>query len=220
MPRSLDVVLSLTAVVALSPLILMIALANALITGAVLFQQIRVGRGLKPFVILKFQTMRAGADHGSSITTAGDQRITPFGRFLRAAKLDELPQLINVLRGEMSLVGPRALTPNEVARIPPDISARVYAVRPGMTGLASLALTNEEQVLAGAGDPEAFYYDSILPQKVAWESLYVQRKSVWLDLLILLCTPTAILFPAAVRRIVQRFRVIAPASSSRAEEHA
>lgn len=202
MPRSLNVVLSLTAVVALLPLILLVAVLNYLLTGAVLYRQVRLGRELRPFVIFKFQTMHEGAERGGSITIGRDRRITPLGRLLRAVKLDEVPQLFNVVRGEMSLVGPRALTPNEVAEIPPAVAAHVYAVPPGLTGLASLALTDEERVLAGSADPVAFYHQTILPQKMAWESLYVQRKNLGLDLLILASTPVAILFPRTVRRML------------------
>lgn len=202
MSRSLDVVLSLAAVVTLLPLFVLIAGLNYALTGTILYRQIRLGRHLQPFVIFKFQTMRPGADRDGSVTVARDPRVTPFGRLLRAAKLDELPQLINVLRGEMSLVGPRALTPGEVARIPAPVAADVYAVRPGMTGLATLALVNEERVLAGADDPVAFYFHTVLPQKMAWEALYVRRRNFGLDLIILVMTPLAILLPGAARRIM------------------
>lgn len=202
MPRSIDVVLSFIAVVAFLPIMLLIAVLSYVFTGTVLYRQVRVGRGLRPFIMLKFQTMHDGADRGGSVTVAHDDRITPLGRVLRAVKLDEVPQLFNVLRGDMSLVGPRALPANEVAQIPPAIAAQVYAVRPGLTGLASLALTDEERVLANSADPVAFYYDSILPQKMAWESQYVRRHGFGLDLLILASTPIAILFPAMVRRML------------------
>ncbi len=199
MSRSLDIILSLTAVAALAPVLVLIAITNYAFTGSVLFRQVRIGRAGRRFLLLKFQTMVSGADRGSTVTVAGDRRVTPLGRLLRTTKLDELPQLFNVLRGEMSLVGPRALTPNEVAAIPPDIALRVYAIRPGMTGLASLALTNEAQLLAAAQQPERYYYDVILPRKMTWELCYVQRRSLWLDCAILACTPVAIVWPESAR---------------------
>ena len=196
--------LSLTAVVVLLPLILLVALANWLVAGSVLFRQVRLGRDLRPFWILKFQTMVDGAHTGPSITIANDRRVTPLGRWLRAMKLDELPQLFNVLRGEMSLVGPRALTPNEVAHLSPDVAALVYSVRPGMTGLGSLVLVDEERVLAAAADPKAYYYDVVLPQKASLEVQYVRGKNLWLDLAILALTPIAIVSSSSVRLLLDR----------------
>jgi lipopolysaccharide/colanic/teichoic acid biosynthesis glycosyltransferase len=202
--RLIDVMVSLGVLIAASPLLLLIAVANRILTGRILFRQTRVGRAMSPFTIMKFQTMRDGAPGGSTVTVADDRRVTPFGRLLRTLKLDELPQLVNVLRGEMSLVGPRALTPNEVARIPAEVAARVYSVRPGMTGLASLVFADEERALAGVPRPEEHYFDVILPQKMAIETVYVQRKSLWMDALILLLTPLAIVLPATIRRFLTR----------------
>jgi lipopolysaccharide/colanic/teichoic acid biosynthesis glycosyltransferase len=219
MPRGLDVVLSLTAVVALLPVMALITVLNYVFTGTVLYRQERIGRGLRPFIMLKFQTMHNGADRGGTVTVARDDRITPLGRLLRAVKLDEVPQLFNVLRGDMSLVGPRALPANEVAQIPPAVAAQVYAVRPGLTGLASLALTDEERVLANCVDPVGFYYDSILPQKMAWESHYVRLHGFAVDVLILASTPVAILFPEMVRRMLcSVLGGTAPAWPTRAEK--
>jgi lipopolysaccharide/colanic/teichoic acid biosynthesis glycosyltransferase len=130
-----------------------------------------------------------GASAGSSVTVGGDRRVTALGRLLRVCKLDELPQLVNVLRGEMSLVGPRPLTPNEVEAIPPALARQVYAARPGMTGIASLAFIHEEQVLAAAADPQRAYFDVVLPQKVALEIDYAGRRTWLTDLAILAVTP-------------------------------
>ena len=205
MGRLLDVTVSAVVLAALLPVLLLIALANRVLTGHVLFRQVRVGRALRPFVMLKFQSMVDAPPGASTITASGDRRITPLGHVLRALKMDELPQLVNVLRGEMSLVGPRALTPNEVARVGDATAARVYSVRPGMTGLAQLVFSDEERVLAAAADPEGHYFDTILPRKMAIESVYIQRKSLWLDLAIMVLTPAAILLPAFTRRVVQRW---------------
>jgi lipopolysaccharide/colanic/teichoic acid biosynthesis glycosyltransferase len=205
MSRLVDVTVSATVLVMLAPLLLLIALANRVMTGRVLFRQVRVGRAMRPFVMLKFQSMVDVPPGASTITASGDRRITPLGHVLRTLKLDELPQLVNVLRGEMSLVGPRALTPNEVARVGDATAARVYSVRPGMTGLAQLVFSDEERVLAAAADPEEHYFGTILPRKMAIESVYVQRQSLWFDLAIMMLTPTAILLPALTRRAVVRW---------------
>jgi lipopolysaccharide/colanic/teichoic acid biosynthesis glycosyltransferase len=204
MNRVVDVAISLVVLIVLFPALVLIALANRVLTGRVLFRQVRVGRAMRPFTILKFQTMVDAPPGGSTVTTANDRRVTPFGRVLRGLKFDELPQLINVLRGEMSLVGPRALTPNEIARIPTEVAARVYSVRPGMTGLASMLFPDEERMLTGVSHSENYYFEAILPRKMALESVYVQRKTLWFDMLILMLTPLAILAPAFTRRCVQR----------------
>jgi len=203
MNRALDLGLGLIALALLAPVLGAVALINWAVTRRVFFRQVRVGRGLRPFTIVKFQTMVDGPGGASTITVAGDRRLTPLGRVLRGLKLDELPQLVNVVRGEMSLVGPRALTPNEVDRLPGEVAARVYAVRPGMTGLASLVFSDEERILADAPQPEDYYYTVILPRKMGLESLYVQRKSFWLDALILIVTPLAIVAPGAARALLR-----------------
>ena len=200
MSRTLDLLISGLVLIVVSPLLVVVALANWVLSRRVLFRQERIGRGLRPFTILKFQTMTDGGPGGSTVTVADDRRVTPFGRVLRAVKLDELPQLINVLRGEMSLVGPRALTPNEVARVPREVAAQVYSVRPGMTGLASLVFSDEERTLGVVTRPEDYYFDVILPRKMALEGLYVQRKSLWFDVRLLALTPLSILLPGVARR--------------------
>ena len=202
--QRLDLVFSMTATAVLLPLMVLIGLTNWILTGRVLFRQVRVGRGLRPFTILKFQTMADGRPGASTVTSVHDRRLTRFGRLLRAAKLDELPQLFNVLRGEMSVVGPRALTPNEVARVAHEVAAQVYSVRPGLTGLASLVLTDEERVLGRVANPEDYYFTVVLPHKMALEVLYAQRKSLWLDALILVLTPVAIATPGFTRACLRR----------------
>lgn len=172
------------------PVFALLMLINRLWTGRWFFQQVRIGRGLRPFVFLKFQTM-SGSPNRSTVTVALDPRITPYGRALRGLKLDELPQLLNVLRGDMNLVGPRPLTPNEVAKIPGHLAKVVYRVRPGMTGASAVAFVDEERLLSSIEHPEQFYYDVILPRKVALELAYVQHKNWWRDLCLLLLTPVA-----------------------------
>jgi len=204
MTRLRDALISVLLLVALLPVLLVAGGVNWLLTRRILFRQVRLGKDLEPFMILKFQTMVDGPADASTVTTAQDRRLTPFGRLLRVTKLDELPQLVNVLRGEMSLVGPRALTPNEIARVPADIARRVYAVSPGMTGLASVAFADEERVVGAAPDPEMYYFQTMLPQKMALELAYAAQRSWWLDLLIMAATPLTIILPGATRRYFLR----------------
>ena len=204
MTRLRDALISVLLLVALLPVLLLAAGSNWLLTRRVLFRQVRLGRDLRPFVILKFQTMVDGPADASTVTTAQDRRLTFFGRLLRLTKLDELPQLVNVLRGEMSLVGPRALTPNEIARVPGEIARQVYTVPPGMTGLASVVFADEERATGAAVDPEAYYFQTVLPQKMALELTYTAHRGWWLDLLILAATPLAIILPGPTRRYFLR----------------
>jgi len=187
-----------------APIFLLVAAANRILTGRVFFSQVRLGRDLRPFVLLKFQTMVDGAEAASTVTIGNDPRITSFGRVLRALKLDELPQLINVLRGEMSLVGPRPLTPNEVEAIPRSLAAMVYRATPGLTGISALAFADEERILASAADPTRAYFEDVLPRKIALELAYAHRRTRWTDCVIALCTPLAP-FSSPVRRLVLRW---------------
>jgi lipopolysaccharide/colanic/teichoic acid biosynthesis glycosyltransferase len=187
-----------------APVFLLIAALNQLLTRRVLFRQTRLGLGLQPFVLLKFQTMVDGADRESSVTVHGDARTTPLGRVLRALKLDELPQLINVVRGEMTLVGPRPLTPNEIAAVPRPLAEAVYRRPPGLTGISAIAFVDEERVLARAADPYRAYFEEVLPRKLALELAYVQRRTWLTDLVILVTTPLAPFVPALRRVLLAR----------------
>ncbi len=192
MKRLLDVALSAVALLVTAPVCLAIAAAILLDSGPpVLFIQVRVGRGFRCFRLVKFRTMRAGQP-GPDITAATDGRITSVGRFLRRTKLDELPQLWNVLCGDMSLVGPRPEVPHYV-QLFRDRYANVLAVRPGLTDPATLAFFNEERLLAGSGDPVSFYTGTVLPAKLALAEGYVQTHSLRTDLSLLLATGRAIL---------------------------
>jgi lipopolysaccharide/colanic/teichoic acid biosynthesis glycosyltransferase len=148
--------------------------------GPVLFRQVRAGRGGRPFEILKFRSMRAGAG-GPAVTAGGDVRVTPIGRVLRRTKLDELPQLWNVLAGDMSLVGPRPEVPRYVARFPADY-ARILTVRPGLTDFAAVEYRDEESLLARAADPERAYLDEVLPAKIRLYHRYLDELSLATDL--------------------------------------
>lgn len=183
--RLLDVIVAALGLLILSPLMAIIAIAIYWDSpGPVLYRARRVGKGGKLFLMYKFRTMVANADQlGPSITVRDDPRITRVGRFLRKTKLDELPQLINVLKGEMSLVGPRPETPSMVEHYTPE-QRRVLEVTPGITGLAQLHYSNEEELL----NPENWhdeYLKKILPHKLSLDLLYIDHRSLALDLAII-----------------------------------
>ena len=180
MKRVFDLAFAALGSILLAPVMAWIALKiRADGGGPILFRQTRVGRDGTLFEMLKFRTMRTAP--GPSITSADDVRITDVGRWLRRWKLDELPQLWNVIRGEMSLVGPRPELPAIVRDYPPD-ARQILTVRPGITGPAQLVGIDEEKKLAGARDPEAFYRDVLLPQKLAIDLHYARHASFEHDL--------------------------------------
>jgi len=154
--------------------------------GPVFFRQERVGRHGKLFRIHKFRTMAVDAEkRGPQLTVGADARVTRAGRALRANRLDELPQFLDVLAGDMSLVGPRPDVPRYVERWPADLRARVLAVRPGITDPASLKFRDEATLLAQAVDPEREYMDVILPRKLALAADYADHASLWTDLAVI-----------------------------------
>lgn len=191
--RLFDVVAAGAGLVVLAPLLLAIALWIRLDSpGPALFRQRRVGRHGVPFDILKFRTMADQPDAGRQLTVGHDPRITLAGRFLRRAKLDELPQLLNVLEGTMSLVGPRPEVQRYVDCYPPDVRRTVLSVAPGITDLASILYKEESEILGRARDPEQAYVQTILPVKLAYYQRYVHERSFWLDLRIIFRTLAAI----------------------------
>ncbi|HEX5719207.1 MAG TPA: sugar transferase [Thermoanaerobaculia bacterium] len=174
-----------------SPILLLTAgLVAATSSGPVLFRQQRVGLNGRPFSLLKLRTMRV-APEGSQLTTAGDVRITPVGRWLRRFKLDEIPQLWNVVRGDMSLVGPRPEVPRYVDESP--LWQQVLSARPGLTDPVTLRLRDEEALLAGVEDPESFYRERLLPWKLRGYRDYLERRSWATDLGVLGATALAVL---------------------------
>ncbi|NKI95082.1 sugar transferase [Rhizobacter sp. SG703] len=188
--RVFDVLMSALGLLLLSPLLAAIALWIKLDSpGPVFFRQERVGRFGRSFRIHKFRTMRhAAADTSVQLTVGADARITRAGRLLRRAKLDELPQLIDVLAGSMSLVGPRPEVPRYVALYPPALRAKVLSLRPGITDAASLAYRNESEVLAASDDPERAYAEVILPAKLRLAADYADRASLAYDMRLILLT--------------------------------
>lgn len=191
--RLFDIVASGLGLLMLSPMLIAVAVWIKLDSrGPVLFRQERVGRFRQSFLIHKFRTMRVD-NAGLQITVGEDARVTAAGRFLRASKLDELPQLWDVLRGAMSLVGPRPEVPRYVALYPTDLREIVLSVRPGITDLASLEYRNESAVLAHAADPERAYVEEVLPAKLALSARYVREASLLGDLRLILVTLMAII---------------------------
>lgn len=188
--RLFDLLLSVLGLLVLAPLLLAIALWVKLDSrGPVMFRQERVGRFGKPFLIHKFRTMRADAPRlGPEITVGADARITRAGRFLRSSKLDELPQLWDVLRGAMSLVGPRPEVPRYVALYPAELRELVLSVRPGITDPASLSFRDESELLARAADPEREYVEVVMPAKLRLAADYVREAGLLADLRLILAT--------------------------------
>ncbi len=191
--RAFDVVASAGGLTVLSPLLLLLAiLVKATSQGPVLYRATRVGRDGVLFTLLKFRSMVQNADKlGPGVTGADDARITPIGRFLRRTKLDELPQLINVLRGEMSIVGPRPEDPRYVALYTPE-QREVLKVRPGITSPASVEYRSEAELLSGQ-DWETKYVNEVMPAKLAIDLQYVRNSSFWGDLSLILRTALAII---------------------------
>lgn len=177
------------------PLLVVIALIiKGTSEGPILFRQVRVGRYGKPFKVLKFRSMVVHDQRSSAKITVGqDSRITPIGALLRKSKLDELPQLANVLCGDMSLVGPRPEVPEYVALYSSEDKDVVLSVRPGLTDFASVRFRNESEILARQDNPIAYYQHTLLPCKLRYCRLYVRKVGFGTDFLILAWTAGAIL---------------------------
>lgn len=191
--RMMDIAVSAVALCVLWPLYLIIALAIVIDDpGPVFYRQVRVGRGGKPFRIFKFRSMVVDADKkGLAITVGNDRRITRVGAFLRKTKLDELAQLINVLCGQMSFVGPRPEVPRYVELYTP-YQRQVLLVRPGITDYASIAYRNENDLLDAAQDPERMYIEQIMPAKIELNMKYLREISPAADIRLILKTVEAV----------------------------
>lgn len=192
--RLFDIVAALIGLTLLAPLFVLVALAIKLdSTGPVFFRQQRVGRWGELFNIVKFRTMSIRTTETRQLTVGQDARITRIGGPLRKYKIDELPQLINVLQGTMSLVGPRPEVPRYVACYAPEVRKIVLSVAPGITDLASILYRDENQLLGQAADPEKVYVETILPIKLDYYQRYVRQRGFWTDLQIIWKTLVAIL---------------------------
>jgi len=195
MKRAFDLIFSTVGLVLLAPQLVALALLVKLGTrGPVFYRGVRVGWREKPFRIFKFRTMVVDAEKlGGASTPGDDPRVTPVGRLLRKYKLDELPQLFNVMKGEMSLVGPRPQVPWAVARYTQDERA-VLHVRPGITDYASVRFRDEGEILRGSQNPDKDYFEKIHPEKMRLSLEYIRKQSLRLDCQILAMTVAAVIF--------------------------
>jgi lipopolysaccharide/colanic/teichoic acid biosynthesis glycosyltransferase len=184
--RMFDVLVSLVALLLLLPVFVLVAAAVMLDSpGPVFYRQERVSLNGRRFRLLKFRTMVVGADRlAPNVSASGDPRVTRIGRFLRSWYLDELPQLLNVLRGDMSLVGPRPETPEFVALFSPE-ERRVLTVRPGLAGPSTLAFMDEAELLARSPDPVSYYVTTVLHERVRADLTYLEHRSIGYDVRLL-----------------------------------
>ena len=191
--RIFDITLSLFGLIILLPFMLIIAILIKIDSkGPVFFKQVRVTKNGKEFKIFKYRTMRVGSDKYSQITVGKDKRITKIGLFLRKYKLDEIPQLINVLIGDMSLVGPRPEVPKYVA-LYTDEQKEILKVRAGITDYASIEFSDENDLLASEEEPEKAYIEKIMPKKIELNKKYLSEISILTDIKIILLTIKKIL---------------------------
>ena len=200
MKRIFDITLSTGLILVLLPLFLPLATTLRLTgEGKVFYRQKRIGAGQQPFEILKFATMLENSPTigTGDITLRNDPRVLPVGRVLRKTKINELPQLWNVLVGDMSIVGPRPLTPNHFNHYNDTDRKNIAVVTPGITGLSALVFRDEEKILSDRADPVAFYRDELVPIKASLETWYAKHASFRLDILIVLLTAYAILRPGS-----------------------
>lgn len=205
MKRVFDIVAALVGLLLLAPLGVMMALLIKLDSkGSIFFRQERMGRNFRPFYIYKFRTMVRDAPRiGGPITFGDDPRITPVGRFLRKTKIDELPQLFNVLLGDMSFVGPRPEVRRYVERFRADYEG-ILKIRPGITDLASLKYRDEAEVLGLAPNPEEEYVKKILPDKIRLAKDYINQSSFLFDVFLILKTLLKIFERTSSLNIVHR----------------
>ncbi len=192
--RTVDVVVSLLALVVLAPVMAVIAVfIKRDSDGPVVFAQTRVGRRGRDFTLLKFRTMTSAVSvTAPQVTAGGDARVTQVGRRLRSTKLDELPQLVNVLRADMSFVGPRPEVPRYAAHWTSQQREVILSVRPGITDPVTIELRREEEILAEVADPETYYVDVLLPEKAQKYVEYVQTRTLASDFALLVRTLWAI----------------------------
>lgn len=212
MQRSLDILLSGLALLVLSPLLLPIMLALRLTgEGEVFYVQQRVGRGGRPFGLYKFATMLKNSPNlgTGTVTVKDDPRVLPLGRFLRKTKINELPQLLNIFYGDMSIIGPRPQTQRCFDAFPPASQAEIVKVRPGLSGIGSIVFRDEEDLMHASAEPERFYDDVIMPYKGRLEEWYVANQGVRTYLLGIFTTGWVVLFPSS-RLVWRLFRGLPP----------
>ena len=189
MIRLVDIIFSMFGMVMLFPLLIVVSVLVKKDHGPAFYSQKRVGKDGKSFRIIKFRSMVVNAEKlGAKITTGKDPRITTVGHFLRKTKIDELPQLINVFWGNMSIVGPRPEVPKYVAKWPIKDKKKILSVKPGITDYASLLYSNEQELLSNSEKPEKLYLKEIMPRKLELYLKYVEERSLWLNFRIIITT--------------------------------
>jgi lipopolysaccharide/colanic/teichoic acid biosynthesis glycosyltransferase len=189
--RWFDVILAGVALLVLAPLLLAVSIILRLTgEGEVIYKQVRVGRNGDMFGLMKFATMLKDSPNigAGELTVKGDPRILPAGRILRRTKINELPQLLNVLRGELSVVGPRPQVPSTFAQYPEEFRTEIVKVPPGLSGIGSIVFRDEERYLDSSDDPHAFYREVIIPYKASLEVWYAENRSVKLYLQVIVVT--------------------------------
>lgn len=200
--RFIDILISAVALLILSPLLIIVSIA-LLLTGEhyVFYRQERVGYKNRIFRIWKFATMLKNSPNmgGGDVMVRNDPRVLPFGKILRKTKINELPQLINILVGEMSVVGPRPLMKVSFARYPEEMKGKIYRVRPGLTGIGSIIFRDEESIVTKSNlDPEQCYKTIIMPHKALLEEWYQNNLSFYTDIMIIFLTAWYIFFPSSI----------------------
>lgn len=208
MQRLLDILLSGFALLVLSPLLLPIILVLRLTgEGEVFYVQERIGRGGRAFGLYKFATMLKNSPNlaTGTVTVKGDPRVLPVGRFLRKTKINEIPQLLNILTGDMSIVGPRPQTRRCFDAFPVSSQAEIIKVRPGLSGVGSIVFRDEEDLMHASQDPERFYDEVIMPYKGALEEWYVSNRSLRVYVLCILITAWVVVSPGT-RLVWRAFR--------------
>lgn len=206
MQRLLDILFSSLAIVVLSPLLVPVAVVLRFTgEGEVFYRQNRIGLGGRSFGLLKFATMLKNSPSlgTGTVTVKDDPRVLPFGRFLRKTKINELPQLLNILLGDMSIVGPRPQTQRCFDAFPASSQARIVEVRPGLSGIGSIVFRDEEELMHASADPERFYDAVIMPYKGALEEWYVAHQGLRTYLGCIAITAWTVLFPRSA--IVWRY---------------
>jgi lipopolysaccharide/colanic/teichoic acid biosynthesis glycosyltransferase len=200
MQRLLDILFSGLALLVLLPLLLPITLALSLSgEGEIFYVQQRVGRGGRSFGLYKFATMLKNSPNigTGTVTVKDDPRVLPLGRFLRKTKINELPQLLNIFRGDMSIIGPRPQTRRCFDAFPPASQAAIASVRPGLSGVGSIVFRDEEELMHGSPEPERFYDEVIMPYKGRLEEWYVANQGVYTYVLCIFATAWVVLLPGS-----------------------
>lgn len=210
-----DGILALLGLTVFAPLMLLIAVLILITDGRpIVFQEYRLGRGQQPFMLYKFRTLAVGLE-GPLVAPGDDPRIHPIGRVLRRYHIDELPQLVNVVRGDMSLVGPRPMKPEHGQLVQPMALARLLSVKPGLTGPDALAFIAEDDCLTGHSAPATLYAQYLLPEKVRCQLAYIDQRSFWLDLGWLYRSLRDVFAPTTYQRSLQNLTRLLPTGRPR-----